>query len=83
MFEEEGRVEAPVSDARGSAGADGRGLGVQDAELLVKLLRYLTRKLHQVAAVELPVSPVEPGGEFKSGVTSGESRRRREPVRYL
>lgn len=61
-LEEEGRVEAVVAAAWESAAraADGARLGVQDAELLVKLLRYLPRKLNQVAAVDFPISPVEP-----------------------
>lgn len=88
MLKEEGRVEAAVSDARGPASVDRRGLGVQDAELLIKFLRYLAGELNQVAAVEFSISPVEPGGEFNSGrdfsgVTSAEWRRWRVPVRYL
>lgn len=64
--EEEGRVEAVVSDAWESASVDRWRLGVQDAELLIKLLRYLTRKLDKVAAVEFSISPVEPAQEGKS-----------------
>lgn len=92
MFKK-GRVEAAVSDAWGSASVDRRGLGVKDAELLIKLLRYLTRELNQVAAVEFTVSPVEPGRGFNSRrdfsgiawnrITLVESRRWRVPVRYL
>lgn len=63
MFKEEGRVQAAISDARGSASVDRRGLGVQDAELLVKFLRYLTGKLDDVAAVEFSIGPVEPAQE--------------------
>lgn len=88
VLKEEGRVEAAVSDARGSASVDRRGLGVQDAELLIKFLRYLTGKLNQVAAVEFSIRPVEPGGEFNSrrdfsGATLAGRRRRRVPARYL
>lgn len=85
VFKEEGRVEAAVSDARGSASVDRWGLGVQDAELLIKFLRYLTGELNQVAAVEFSISPVKPGREFNSrrdfsGVTFVESRRWRVSV---
>lgn len=64
--------EAVVPGAWESAlSVDGRGLGVQDAELLVKLLGDLTRELNQVAAVEFSVSPVEPAqaGKLTTKVT--------------
>ena len=41
-------------------GAEGQRLGIEDAEFLVELLRDLARELHQVAAVQAPVGPVEP-----------------------
>lgn len=53
-------IDAAVADARWSTSVYGQRLGIEDAKLLVKLLRYLARKLDQVAAVQFAVSPVEP-----------------------
>lgn len=64
-FEEQRRVQAVVWDPWEPASVDRRRLGVQDAELLVEFLCYLTGKLNKVAAVEFPISPVEPAQDGK------------------
>lgn len=61
MFDAEVVKNAAVPDALRPAGVYGLGLGVQDAEFLVELLRYLTGELDKVAAVQFAVRPVKPG----------------------
>ncbi|TNN67320.1 hypothetical protein EYF80_022427 [Liparis tanakae] len=51
VFQQDVFVDGAVPRARGPSGAHGQRLGVEDAELLVKLLRYLTGKLDEVAGV--------------------------------
>ncbi len=63
MFEEERLVDAAVSDTCRSSSVNRQRLCIEDAELLVKFLCYLTRKLDEVAAVQSAISPVEPAQE--------------------
>lgn len=59
MSDDEVLEDATAPNTRRPTSVDWQRLGVEDAELLIKLLSYLTRKLNQIAAIQFTIGPVE------------------------
>lgn len=75
MFDDKLLINPAATDTWRSTWVYRQRLGVEDAELLIKFLCYLTWKLNQVATVQLAISPVKPEQEqdLKTSMTDSKA----------